>query len=77
MPKIATDRDSDTPYLGQPVLSPAEPDPTDPLVAALDRLRTTGDRPADMEIARMLRGRREYAAPEPEAEVPPSEPATD
>jgi hypothetical protein len=48
-----------------------EPSPPDPLVAALDRLRATGERTVDLELARLLRGRREYGA----GEAPGPDPA--
>jgi hypothetical protein len=48
-----------------------EPVPPDPLVAALDRLRATGERSVDLELARLLRGRREYGA----GEAPGPDPA--
>jgi len=54
---------------------PAVPDP---LVQALDRLRATNElRPVDAELARLLRGKREYVANTPpggQAILPPSDP---
>lgn len=45
-------------------IAAAEPSPPDALVVALDRLRATAERPVDLEVARLLRGRREYGAGE-------------
>ena len=66
---------------GTPAPAAADPRPPavpDPLVQALDRLRaTSGMRPVDLELARLLRGLREYAANTPPAGNPilPEDPA--
>ena len=68
---------------GSPAASPDAPDAgppavPDPLVQALDRLRATNElRPVDLEMARVLRGMREYAANTPTGGhpiLPPADP---
>jgi len=58
-PPAGKDEATPTAAAQPPALPPTMPDP---LVQALDRLRATNEiRPVDAELARLLRGKREYA----------------